>query len=468
MSAPHAVRMRVFSLNCWGIRHLSRHCAQRYQMLAEMLDREQHDIALLQEVWSESDYLFLKQALTTSYPFSYYFRSGVIGSGLAVLSKHRIEDALLYQYSLNGYPYMIHHGDWFGGKAVGLVVMDVCGMKAHVYVTHLHAEYSRAKDDYLPHRTVQSWELLNFIRHTSADADLVVLGGDLNMHPQDLGTRLLRAHTGLRDCYVETDTFDGCEDGITLIDDNPFTKKKDLLPFEKGIRIDYILMKGSDRVCVRCESMSTTKGCVPDKPFPYSDHESLTIQLLLQRTGCMDGVRHTQRYSTSDTDTPAGERVEVVKEARGIVQDGLHQTERGRLLAMCMLGLGLALLLLPAGALPWFYPHGHCPLSYALLGLMGALGIALVVCGALLYVLFTTQLKALSGAEDGMKMMMGSLRGGSGACWEEEGGDGEATGAGAAEAERTMPASSSSVSVSRSSPHGGARFRLTTPLDCEE
>lgn len=35
----------------------------------------------------------------------------------------------------------------------------------------------------------------------------------------------------------------GCEDGITLIADNPFTKKKDLLPFEKGIRIDYILIK---------------------------------------------------------------------------------------------------------------------------------------------------------------------------------------------------------------------------------
>ena len=27
------------------------------------------------------------------------------------------------------------------------------------------------------------------------------------MHPQDLGTRLLRASTGLRDCYTETDAF---------------------------------------------------------------------------------------------------------------------------------------------------------------------------------------------------------------------------------------------------------------------
>lgn len=33
--------------------------------------------------------------------------SGVIGSGLCVFSKFPILDTLLYQYSLNGYPYMV-------------------------------------------------------------------------------------------------------------------------------------------------------------------------------------------------------------------------------------------------------------------------------------------------------------------------------------------------------------------------
>lgn len=36
-------------------------------------------------------------------------------------------------------------------------------------------------------------------RHTSAGADVVIVGGDLNMHPQDLGTRLLRSYT---DCGI--------------------------------------------------------------------------------------------------------------------------------------------------------------------------------------------------------------------------------------------------------------------------
>lgn len=46
------------------------------------------------------------------------------------------------------------------------------------------------------------------ISHTSAGADVVILGGDLNMHPEDLGNRLLRSYTGLRDSYVETAKFD--------------------------------------------------------------------------------------------------------------------------------------------------------------------------------------------------------------------------------------------------------------------
>lgn len=33
--------------------------------------------------------------------------SGVIGSGLCVFSRFPILDTLLYQYSLNGYPYMV-------------------------------------------------------------------------------------------------------------------------------------------------------------------------------------------------------------------------------------------------------------------------------------------------------------------------------------------------------------------------
>lgn len=33
-----------------GIRYLSKHCAQRYAMIGDLLSKEQYDVALLQEV----------------------------------------------------------------------------------------------------------------------------------------------------------------------------------------------------------------------------------------------------------------------------------------------------------------------------------------------------------------------------------------------------------------------------------
>lgn len=39
--------------------------------------------------------------------------------------------------------------------------------------------------------------------------------------------------------------------------------------------------QGSERVDVSCESLSTTKGPVEGQPFPYSDHETLSTELVL-------------------------------------------------------------------------------------------------------------------------------------------------------------------------------------------
>ncbi|KAL4623822.1 sphingomyelin phosphodiesterase 2 [Arapaima gigas] len=409
MATDSPITLRVFSLNCWGIRYRSPHCSLRYHMIAELLASEKHDVVLLQEVWSEQDYLFLKKQLICTHPHSHYFKSGVIGSGLAVFSKHNLQDSFLYRYSLNGYPYMAHHGDWFGGKAVGLVIFNVCGLTAHVYVTHLHAEYCRDKDSYLPHRVVQAWELQQFVRHTSRGADLVILGGDLNMHPQDLGTRLLLTYTGLRDCYAETEQFDGCEEGRTLIAENPFTDKKELIPFEKGIRIDYIFFKGSSRVCVKCKLFSTTKGSVPGKPFPYSDHEALSAELLLlpQQTVDPNGAE----LHSCDTDALA-ELVDTVTEARTEVKVGLHCAERMRHTSARtgLLGLVLLMLELAIGVVPWLTPGTQQPFPQASFYLLGVLCLATLLSALLLYIFYCTQVKALQAAEDQMHLAVGGLQ----------------------------------------------------------
>nr|XP_057911562.1 sphingomyelin phosphodiesterase 2 [Doryrhamphus excisus] len=401
----------VFSLNCWGVRYMSKHCTQRFTMIADMLLKEEHDIILLQEVWSEKDYLFLRKKLSSSHSHSHYFKSGVIGSGLAIFSKHRIQDTLLYRYSLNGYPYMAHHGDWFGGKAVGLAILNIGTLTANVYLTHLHAEYSRERDTYLPHRVVQAWELQQFVRHTSANADMVILGGDLNMHPQDLGTRLLMSYTGLRDAYAEADQFDGFENGLTLVLDNAFVSKKMVIPFERGIRIDYILFKGSSQADIHCASMCTTKGSIPGHPVPYSDHEALTAELKLDAHAAPQ-AGDVQSKSGHFSGDDVAKLVDILTEARTEVKVGIHCAERMRKTVTRMVAMGLALLLLELAiaAVPWLALGVEQAFPHTSFYLLAALCFAILLGTSLLYVFYTMELKSLQGTEDQMRLAMGGLQ----------------------------------------------------------
>lgn len=379
-------------------------------MIGDLLAKEQYDVVLLQEVWSEKDFDSLKKKLASSHPHGHYFKSGVIGSGLAIFSKHRIQDTFRYCYSLNGYPYMIQHGDWFGGKAVGMAILNIGNTTAHVYVTHLHAEYSREKDSYLPHRVVQAWELQQFIRYTSAEADVVIVAGDFNMHPMDLGNRLLMTYTGLRDAYLETPKFDGCEDGVTMIADNP---NNDMLPSEKGIRIDYILFKGSSKVELHCESMSTTKGSVPDHTFPYSDHEALTAELRLDRVSQDKSQGDGPPGRASDrTAGKVAELVDIVTEARTEVKVGLHCAQRMRYTAARtgVMGLALLLLELAIAVVPWLALGTQQPFPSVSFYLLGALCFAILLTTTLLYIFYTIEIKCLQEAEDQMRLSVGFLQ----------------------------------------------------------
>ena len=76
---------------------------------------------------------------------------GIIGTGTCVLSKVPIVDAVFHEFSMNGYPHQVHikrhlenmrridvnfhkilHGDWFAGKGLGVVTLDLKGLNVHV------------------------------------------------------------------------------------------------------------------------------------------------------------------------------------------------------------------------------------------------------------------------------------------------------------------------------------------------
>lgn len=406
MSSPAEVNLRVLTLNCWGIRYMSKLCEERYEMIGHFLSEEKHDVVLLQEVWSEKDYLFLKNRTSSSHPYSYYFKSGVFGSGLCVFSAHRILDAFLFRYSLNGYPYKLQHGDWFGGKSVGFVILDISGMVVNAYVTHLHAEYCRENDSYLQHRLFQSWELAQFVWHTSKSADLVILGGDLNMHPSDLGCRLLCSYTGLKDSFCEAETFEGCEGGSTLIPENCFTSKEELRHFPQGIRIDYILYKGSASYSIKCKHLQCTRGTVPGKTFPYSDHEVVASTLCVQKKerGTSTGNSHSEDFNL--------ELVNILNECRTEIKVGVHSAEKMRYSTgrMGILGLVLMFLELVIALIPFVIletEHAFPKLSFQLLAV---LAFTVLLVTVVLYIFYAIEVKLLQGAEDQMRLRVQALQ----------------------------------------------------------
>ncbi|VDN50385.1 unnamed protein product [Dracunculus medinensis] len=123
--------------------------------LIEAFLNEEYDIIALQEVGN----------------------AGFTGSGVCIFSRYTIISALMHRYSLNGFAHHIHRGDWFGGKVVGMVEISFHDCRINFYNTHLHAEYNRMNDLYLPHRLSQAVELSQFIKYTSKGADLVILTG---------------------------------------------------------------------------------------------------------------------------------------------------------------------------------------------------------------------------------------------------------------------------------------------------
>lgn len=71
-----------------------------------------------------------------TFALTLYF-SGVTGSGLSIMSRWPFEAIMFHQWSLNGYIHKIFHGDWFGGKGVGLCRIITQGFHINIFTTHV-------------------------------------------------------------------------------------------------------------------------------------------------------------------------------------------------------------------------------------------------------------------------------------------------------------------------------------------
>ena len=120
----------------------------------------------------------LERVSGTAYE-SVYFPSGVMGSGLCVLTPHKIERAIFWRYSKNGAWYQYKHGDFYAGKGAAMVRIAVEGGGAvDCFNTHCIASYPGAS--YRSDRAVQLQELAEFVDAEATTPSPAILMGDLN------------------------------------------------------------------------------------------------------------------------------------------------------------------------------------------------------------------------------------------------------------------------------------------------
>lgn len=127
-----------FSLTFRGLKWISKHRAIRLDAIADRVAQSTYSIVALQEIWVYSDFENLVSKTAHILPYAKFYFSGVLGGGLAILSKWPIESTTMWRYPLNGRPTAFWRGDWYVGKGVAsALIRHSSGQLIEVFNTHV-------------------------------------------------------------------------------------------------------------------------------------------------------------------------------------------------------------------------------------------------------------------------------------------------------------------------------------------
>ncbi|KAI0295027.1 Endonuclease/exonuclease/phosphatase [Russula brevipes] len=295
--------LNVFTLNCWGLKYVSRHRSERIKAITQYLENSNFDIIALQELWVYADYGIVRSRLCQSLPFSKFFHSGALGAGLAIFSRFPIIAATIHPYSLNGSPLDVIAGDWFVGKAAASVLITHPTLgQVQVFNTHLFAKGGEGgPEHHRAHRLVNAWEFAKLAKQAAELGRYVIAAGDFNSIPTALPMTVIRDHGSLSDAWEAThplrspalttststpspsqaiETF-----GVTADSPlNTFSAGKHLDAHAsawQGKRLDYILFRDPAPPLAPAAPLPTLVATgarvlltdpIPGLPYSYSDH----------------------------------------------------------------------------------------------------------------------------------------------------------------------------------------------------
>ena len=120
MDSPIPNKISVISLNCWGLKYISKWRKERMLEIGKRIASADPvpQIVGLQECWTQHDYQAIRRETKHILPYGKFYHSGIFGGGLAILSAWPIEESTMTRYSLNGRPTAFFRGDWYVGKGV--------------------------------------------------------------------------------------------------------------------------------------------------------------------------------------------------------------------------------------------------------------------------------------------------------------------------------------------------------------
>lgn len=179
------VRLRVVTWNVWGLWLITPRRAERMQVIAREIAKMKPDIVGFQEAFVAADRELLTTALRPlGLAHSRYFSSGLVGSGLLLVSRYPLETTGFIRYADNGRPEALQHGDWWAGKGLSLVTMRLPGdVRLYVGNTHMHAGYR--ENPYHETKLAQARQLIPWVnRVKETDAPSLWLG-DWNNKPDN-------------------------------------------------------------------------------------------------------------------------------------------------------------------------------------------------------------------------------------------------------------------------------------------
>lgn len=186
------VTLKIVTFNIWDLYYGSTHRPVRMGFIGSTLAALEPDIVGFQEAFIAKDRQVILDILAEAgLPHAMYFPSGLVGSGLLVVSRYPIEEAFFHRYTEGGKPHKVHHGDWWAGKGACVVRLKLPEGLGFLdfFNTHAHAQYNSSEYDGV--RMSHMKELAAFINTATVKTAPAIAVGDYNVEPTEPGFQSL-------------------------------------------------------------------------------------------------------------------------------------------------------------------------------------------------------------------------------------------------------------------------------------